>query len=205
MKKVKSVLFILFLTVAVISGCKGGKEAVNQSAMPKQGEEIAVIETSMGTIKTRLFPECAPKAVENFSTHAKENYYDNIIFHRVINDFVIQAGDPGRKAGEPYDTSFGGGESIWGEPFGIEPVKELSHICGALAMAQISPDFPSIGSQFYIVQNKGGTSFLDTKYTVFGQVFEGFDVVDAIAAVQTDDNDQPVDDVVIISIRIEKY
>ena len=168
MKKILSAVLFILLAMIMLAGCSSRKAADEGTAMvqnekPEKGEEIAVIETNMGTIKARLFEKYAPKAVENFKTHAKENYYDNIIFHRVIDNFVIQAGDPGRKAGEPYDTSLGGGESIWGEPFGIEPVKELSHIYGALAMAQISPDFPSIGSQFYIVQSKDGTSYLDSK------------------------------------------
>ena len=111
------------------------------------GEEIAVMTTNMGVIKLRFFPEHAPLAVENFITHAKNGYYDGVIFHRVLNDFMIQTGDP---------TGTGmGGESIWGGTFGYEYSGELHHIRGALAMAKSAlPD--SNGSQFYIVQN---TSF----------------------------------------------
>ena len=82
---------------------------INQLALPVEGELIATINTTMGTIKVKLFPEAAPKAVENFTTHAKNGYYDGIIFHRVIKDFMIQGGDP---------TGTGrGGKSIWGDTF----------------------------------------------------------------------------------------
>ncbi len=112
----------------------------------KQGETIAVMTTNFGVIKMRFFPEYAPKAVENFITHAKDGYYNGLIFHRVIEDFVIQGGDP---------TGTGtGGESIWGEPFESEITPSLHHIRGALAMAKSSLPV-SNGSQFYIVSNKG--------------------------------------------------
>jgi len=108
------------------------------------GEELVVLHTSMGDIKLRMFPEGAPKAVENFLTHARAGYYDGVIFHRVIEDFMIQGGDP---------TGTGmGGESIWGGGFAYEFALNLRHFRGALAMAHSSlPD--SNGSQFYIVQN----------------------------------------------------
>lgn len=224
-----------------------------QFQKPKSGETIVVIETSMGTIKARLFPRYAPMAVLNFMTLANEKYYDNSIFHRVINQFMIQGGAPG---GLAY-----GGESIWGEPFQIEVSQNLSHISGALCMAKGEADV-SIGSQFYIVSNNdldkyytdgsareelqyyldnmdsvittdennkqwfvrdflredlvrsylknGGAYHLDQSYTVFGQVFEGMNVVDAIQQVETSGSsasvpNKPVTDVKIISIRTEVY
>ena len=181
----------------------------------KANEDLVELQTDKGNIKMKLFPDIAPKAVENFITHAKKGYYDGLTFHRVINDFMIQGGDP------KVDGT--GGESIWGEGFAAEPSNQLYHIRGALAMAQ-SQQPNSIGSQFYIVQNKddmsdgllkgwvpdkiidaykkGGYPSLDGSYTVFGQVIEGMDVVDKIAAVKTDTNDKPETPVKIKTIKI---
>jgi peptidyl-prolyl cis-trans isomerase B (cyclophilin B) len=108
------------------------------------GEELAIIHTNHGDITLRFFPEEAPLAVENFVTHARNGYYDGSNFHRVINDFMIQGGTP-QGAGR-------GGESIWGEPFGLERSFNLLHLRGALATAHAGPN--TIGSQFYIVQNE---------------------------------------------------
>lgn len=196
-----------------------------QFAPPKSGEEIGIITTNMGTIKVKFFPQYAPKAVENFTTHAKEGYYDGLIFHRAINDFMIQGGDP-------LGTGMGG-ESIWGEPFEDEFNPNVLNYRGALSSANSGPNTNK--SQFFIVQKKeveqeildqmksggypdkliktfkerGGTPWLNFKHTVFGQVFEGMDVVDAIAAVDTlqdeDHKDKPVEDVVIEKIEIVKY
>ena len=195
---------------------------ISQLAKPVTGETVATMKTSMGDIKIRLFPEAAPKTVENFTTHAKNGYYDGLIFHRVINDFMIQGGDP---------TGTGcGGESIWGSTFEDEFCTDLHNLCGALSMANAGPG--TNGSQFFIVQADevsrdlveqmeqlsdrgfptetvenykavGGTPWLDYKHTVFGQVFEGMDVVDAIANVETARGDKPVVDVVINTIVIE--
>jgi cyclophilin family peptidyl-prolyl cis-trans isomerase len=128
---------------------EAGITGVNSPAIALQlqaiapGEELAVIQTNKGDITVRLFPEEAPKAVENFKTLAKQSFYDDIIFHRVINDFMIQTGDP---------TGTGmGGESMWGEPFENEISYSLNHIRGALSMANAGPD--TNGSQFFIVQN----------------------------------------------------
>ena len=111
--------------------------------MPKEGDEIAVIQTNKGEIRMQFFPEQAPKAVENFKTHAKEGYFDGLIFHRVINNFMIQGGDP---------TGTGtGGESIWQKDFEDEPSDELYFFRGAVAMANRGPN--TNGSQFFIVQN----------------------------------------------------
>lgn len=181
----------------------------------KANEDLVELQTDKGNIKMKLFPDIAPKAVENFITHTKKGYYDGLTFHRVINDFMIQGGDP------KGDGT--GGESIWGEGFAAEPSNQLYHIRGALAMAQ-SQQPNSIGSQFYIVQNKddmsdgllkgwvpdkiidaykkGGYPSLDGSYTVFGQVIEGMDVVDKIAAVKTDTNDKPETPVKIKTIKI---
>ncbi len=186
------------------------------------GDTVAVIHTNMGDISVKLFPEDAPMAVENFTTHAKNGYYNGIIFHRVINGFMIQGGDP---------TGTGmGGESIWGRSFEDEFTPELHNLCGALSMANAGPS--TNGSQFFIVQadtvpesmlsqmreledngfpaeiteayeKLGGTPWLDFKHTVFGQVFEGMDTVNSIAGVKADPNDKPFEDVVINGIDIK--
>lgn len=192
-----------------------------QTRTPAAGDTVAEIKTTMGDIKVLLFPDKAPKTVENFVTHAKNGYYNGIIFHRVINNFMIQGGDP---------TGTGmGGESIWGRPFSDEFDVDLHNIRGALSMANAGPG--TNGSQFFIVQakevdaglvsqmeqlsdrgfpaecvedykNLGGTPWLDFKHSVFGQVFEGMDVVDAIAGVKVGMNDKPVEEISIIGINI---
>lgn len=180
-------------------------------------ERLVEMQTSKGNIKIKLFPDQAPKAVENFIKHSEEGYYDGLIFHRVIQDFMIQGGDP--------DGTGMGGESIYGEAFEDEFSNELYNIRGALSMANSGPN--TNGSQFFIVQNKsldpslkaemekagypeeiikayekGGTPWLDNKHTVFGQVIEGMDVVDSIAAVETAEQDKPAEDVVIEKIEV---
>lgn len=180
-------------------------------------EALVIMHTSMGSIKIKLFPELAPKTVENFLTHAKNGYYNGIIFHRVIEDFMIQGGDP---------TGTGmGGESIYGQEFEDEFSMNLFNLRGALSMANAGPN--TNGSQFFIVQaseapatveqlksggwpeeiaeayvKMGGTPHLDQKHTVFGQVIDGMDVVDKIAAVEKGANDKPLEDVTIDSIEI---
>ena len=187
---------------------------------PSEDSEVAIIHTTLGDIKVMFFPEYAPKAVENFLTHAKEGYYDGISFHRVIDGFMIQGGDP--------NGDGTGGESIWGEPFEDEFSDQLFNFRGALSMANSGSN--TNGSQFFIVQGNavdeslvsqmeqsnafseeviakyeevGGYPQLDYRHTVFGQVIDGMDVVDAIAAVETDENDAPVEPVIIESIEIQ--
>lgn len=215
---------------------------ITQLEPPEVGEEIAVIHTNKGDIKVKFFEEEAPKAVENFKTHAKEGYYDGVIFHRVINDFMIQSGDP---EGTGY-----GGESIYGGAFEDEFSPNLYNFRGALCMANSGMNTNM--SQFFIVQKPevqegyfdyidqavekygtdnvlynsdkgtmvrvnysdksrelyeeyGGTPHLDYVHTVFGQVFDGMDVVDSIASVSTDKDSKPVEDVIIESIKFENY
>lgn len=223
----------------------GVAKEVIQSGQPVESEEIAIITTSLGEIKVRFYPEEAPLAVENFKELAKADYYDGIIFHRVIEDFMIQGGDP---------TGTGtGGASYYGAPFEDEISPNLHFYRGALAMANSGAN--TNGSQFFIVQNPvanasaidairdkvdesinvepfaipiNGTSYpieevfteevlthyeengghveleyvFGGVYTIFGQVFEGMDIVDAIAAVMTGENDKPVEDIVIYDVEI---
>ena len=233
-KKIISLLLVYLALTVVFCGCgnNNGNENIDmnqkstllQKNMPEVGDEVAIIHTTMGDIKLQFYPEYAPLAVENFLTHAKNGYYDGIIFHRVMNDFMIQGGDP---------TGTGrGGESIWGKDFADEFTPELRNFRGALSMANIGQPGTN-GSQFFIVQNAGypnetydymaqyygisseiieqykemggGTPWLDGAHTVFGQVFEGMDVVDAIAAVQVNAASKPFEDVKIISIDVIKY
>lgn len=230
MKKIV-VMFACGLLLLTGCGSNNSKTSSNdtteadwiQFSEVKAGEPLAVMETSMGNITIRLFPEQAPKAVENFTTHAKEGYYDNLIFHRVIPEFMIQGGDP--------KGNGTGGESIWGKAFEDEFSTSLYNFRGALSMANAGPN--TNGSQFFIVQQSdgsqnsdkafqqfdkqtgfthsdavkakyqevGGTPYLDQVHTVFGQVIEGMDVVDAIANVKAT-NDKPVEDVIIKTITI---
>ncbi|MEJ9210672.1 peptidylprolyl isomerase [Bacillus smithii] len=183
-----------------------------------ENEIVVEMKTNKGSIKIKLFPEYAPKTVENFITHSKNGYYNGLIFHRVIRDFMIQGGDP--------KGNGTGGESIYGRPFEDEFSPNLFNIRGALSMANAGPN--TNGSQFFIVQNqnidpgfreqmekagypkeiidvymeKGGTPWLDFRHTVFGQVLEGMDVVDEIANVETDQQDRPLEDVIIETILV---
>jgi len=197
---------------------EGALSYTYQLQPPVKGDTIAVMTTSMGEIKIKLFSKEAPKAVENFVKHSKDGYYNGLIFHRVIKDFMIQGGDP---AGNGT-----GGQSIWGKPFQDEFNDQLHNFRGALSMANSGPN--TNGSQFFIVQNTkmndnlvawmrqngfkqelidtyvkvGGTPWLDNHHTVFGQVFEGIDVVDKITGVKVDQNNKPLQEVKITKIEI---
>ena len=254
-----------------ISTVYADKEVGFQLEKPAAGDTVAIMHTSMGDISIRFFPEAAPKAVENFTTHAKNGYYSGLTFHRVIEDFMIQGGDP--------KGTGSGGESIWGEAFEDEFDQKLINLRGSLVMANSGVN--TNGSQFFINQvgpsgqtaaqlkqnyaystmanqltlqyqqyasyygeyftaqypsvedyinasltpdsrlvpdavwelyaKHGGNIHLDGAWrhsgghTVFGQVYEGMDVVDAIAKVDTDSNDKPITAVTIKSIDITTY
>jgi peptidyl-prolyl cis-trans isomerase B (cyclophilin B) len=170
-------------------------DAEYQYADPKDGEEVAIIHTNYGDISMRFFPEVAPMAVASFKALAQAGRYDDTIFHRVIANFMIQGGD--------YTNFDGtGGESAFGESFGYETSEFVKNVEGAVAMAHSSlPD--SNGSQFYI--NQVDNNYLDGDYTVFGQVYDGMDVVNDIAAVDTNYSDRPLADVIIENIEITTY
>ena len=192
-------------------------EKAEQTESYEKNETIAIIHVEKyGDIYLKFFPDEAPKAVENFITHAREGYYDGITFHRIVDGSFIQGGDP---AGDGT-----GGESIWGEPFEDEFSEEILPIRGALCMANAGAN--TNGSQFFIVQSKdsyegyfdqfdlteeqkekfkeyGGTPWLKGVHTVFGHVFKGMDVVDAIAAAETGLNDMPANPIVIEKIEIQ--
>lgn len=196
-----------------------------QFQKPADDAEIAIVTTSMGEIQIQFFPEHAPKAVENFVTHAKEGYYNGLKFHRVIKDFMIQGGDP--------NGTGTGGQSIWGTAFEDEFTPALHNFRGALSMANAGEN--TNGSQFFIVQagpanmsadllaqmksapdlfgeavaekyaEIGGTPWLDYRHTVFGQVIKGMEVVDAIANVATTAGDAPKEDVIVENIEFKTF
>ena len=249
MKKLVSVMLCLVIAFCcILCGCEKKEEGYDfsklgmQFEMPTDGEEIVVLHTTVGDIKIRLFPEEAPKTVENFKGLVKKGYYNGLIFHRVINNFMIQGGDP--------EGTGAGGESIWGRDFEDEFSGNLLNFRGSLAMANSGVN--TNGSQFFINQakpvatasalknrataytqskgdeatphadlvpdevydmyaEKGGNMHLDGAtrksggHSVFGQVFEGMDVVDAIAAVAVGANDKPVVDVKIESAELVTY
>ena len=170
-------------------------------ALPE--EPVFDIITNMGTIKVKLYSG-TPKHRENFAKLAFSKYYDGIIFHRVINGFMIQGGDPLTKDIYADPAKYGTGGPDYTIP--AEFVPEYTHKKGALAAARrgdaANPLKESSGSQFYIVQNESTCAQLDGNYTVFGQTVEGFDVIDKIAAVETNNRDCPVTPVKIITITL---
>lgn len=216
-------LWILIITGGIImsmSGCSGSDQsAAYKDYVKKLNSKVtAVMHTNMGDITIALFPDKAPKTVANFIGLAKKGYYNDVIFHRVISDFMIQSGDPTGKGT--------GGTSIYGGYFEDEFTSDLFNFRGALSMANTG-NAGTNSSQFFIVQNKslgsqwvsamkkagypddvikvyeenGGTPYLDQKHTVFGYVTAGMDVVDKIATAKTV-NDRPVSEIKITSIDI---
>jgi len=178
-----------------------------QTNAPKAGDTIAILKTNRGTMKAVLFVDVVAKAAENFVELAKQGKYTNVPFHRVIKDFVIQGGDFTNKNGTGGYSHNGPGTNI-----GDEYHPELKHIYGALSWAKTSrPN--SIGSQFFVVNGKKGAHFLDHPekggpaegYSVFGQVFEGFEALDAISAIRTDAGDRPAEDQILESVEIEIF
>lgn len=166
--------------------------------MPSESvETIAVLETTKGTIKIKFYPQFAPETVKNFLELSKKGFYNGLIFHRVIPNFMIQGGDP-TGTGMGGETYRGPGTTLK-----AEIVPELKHIRGAVSMARKGNDINSATSQFFIVQNKDGADFLDGQYTIFGQVFEGMDVADAIVSEKRDTNDKPFVSQTIKSVMIE--
>ena len=160
---------------------------------------FATLNTTLGSMKFQMLPEVAPTTVANFTGHARSGFYDSLIFHRVIADFVIQGGDP--------NGNGTGGESIIGGTFDDEFDATASNVAGTLAMANSGPNTNS--SQFFVnVVDNLGLNFneapLTSAHTVFGRIVEGADVVDAIAAVETGAGDRPLVDVVIESVVITR-
>ncbi|XP_065213944.1 peptidyl-prolyl cis-trans isomerase-like 1 [Planococcus citri] len=154
---------------------------------------FVVLETTMGTVEIELYWKHAPNTCRNFAELARRSYYHNVKFHRVIRDFMIQGGDP---------TGTGrGGSSIYGKTFKDEIHEDLKHTgAGILSMANSGPD--SNGSQFFITL--APTQWLDGKHAIFGRVYSGMQVVKRIGLVETDKDDQPVDDVKIVNAYVKQ-
>lgn len=227
-KKIVLLLSLMVVSFILMTGCSSSKGADYQFSEPKAGDTVAeIVIEGHGSIFVKFFDDEAPKAVENFVTHAKDGYYDGLTFHRIIENFMIQGGDP---------TGTGaGGESIWGEAFEDEYDDNLHPYRGALAMANSGPS--TNGSQFFVIQNSdlydeqtldqhgfinntefndnakknygeiGGTPWLYGKHTVFGQVYDGLDVLDEVAAVSKLDPNAgiPQEEVIIESIKVFEY
>ncbi len=214
---------------------KGGKESIVEQEIIFEAPEACLLEmeTTMGTMTIQLYDD-TPKHRDNFIKLAEEGYYDGLLFHRVINGFMAQGGDPNSRNAKPNAPLGSGGP---GYQVDAEFNPHYAHTKGALAAARTggsgNPKKRSSGSQFYIVHGKkvsegqldqielqkgikyteeqrtayteqGGTPFLDMEYTVYGMVVKGLDVVDAIASVKTKKSDRPVEDVKIKSVRVIK-
>ena len=153
--------------------------------------DSVIMETNEGTIEIKLFPELAPKTCENFLGLIEKKYYDGVIFHRIIKEFMIQGGDP--------DGTGMGGTSIWNKPFEDEfsPDAEFDRP-GLLAMANAGPN--SNGSQFFITTVE--TPWLNQKHTIFGEVVKGYEIIQKLEATETDYQDRPVETKKIVSLRL---
>lgn len=234
--KIISLLLCLF----ILAGCSKGEPAsgaggslerggaqsdVLQFSALQEGDLIATLQTNKGDIVVVLYPQYAPLAVQNFCELAEEGYYNNSIFHRVVQDFIIQGGDA-TGTGE-------GGKNIWGTAFSTEISNKLHHYSGALCVAAKTGQEGGSLSQFYVVatpaggisesnlealqtagysqavidtyRQAGGAPYLDNTDTVFGQVYAGMDVVDAIAATSTDSEGRPKSEIKLKKVILESY
>lgn len=228
MRKCLAILFVLLVLSSFFVGCKKKDSTIEehtspelQLRSPKVGDTIVIFDTSLGIFKAVLYPQYTPKTVDNFTTLSKNGYYNSSTFHRVISSFIIQGGDP------TYTGS--GGDSKWMLPFEDEFSEELHHYRGALCMVNTGKNTNK--SQFFVVTggtitdeilNKmksagypqavidayrevGGRPTLDYNYTIFGQVYDGLDIVDAINAVETNSDNRPKEDITINSIVVDVY
>jgi len=175
---------------------KASTASFDPKAPPKTGEEVAVLKTSMGEIVLKFADGKAPGHVKNFKDLANKKFYDGTKFHRIIEGFMIQGGDPNTKTGKGAPGTGGPGYTIKAE------FNDIPHDPGILSMAR-SADPDSAGSQFFIV-HKGAYS-LDGQYTAFGAVVSGMDVVNKIATTPTNPGDSPKTPVVLESVRIVKW
>lgn len=206
--KIRKLLFaataIIIALALALGGCGSGADTgsgagAGAGAGEGAGENTEVINVTItmqdgGVIKLELYPDKAPITVENFTKLAKEGFYDGLIFHRVISGFMIQGGDP-------TGTGMGGSDKTIKGEFSENGVKnDLSHKRGVISMAR-SQKYDSASSQFFICH--ADATFLDGQYAAFGKVVEGMDVVDRIAAIDTDANDRPLVDQVIESITVD--
>lgn len=198
----KTVVGVILALTVLITGCNAkdtnstaSSNASNniKTELKKSKDIIVVLETNQGKIELKMFPDVAPLAVENFVTHAKDGYYDGLIFHRVIKDFMIQGGDP---------TGTGtGGESIWKKEFVNEhKANVVFDRPFLLAMANHGPN--TNGSQFFITTK--ATPFLNGGYTIFGEVVSGQEVVQKIENTKTARADRPVEKQIMKKVTVKK-
>lgn len=201
MKKILLLAAFSFLLMGASCAPKNipaGNLPTNNQSMSEIKRTIVVLKTSMGDVKIELYDDLAPKTVKNFLDLAGQGFYDGILFHRVIPDFMIQGGDPLTKSNpKDWDVHGTGGP---GYKFADEIINKKI-VRGSLAMANSGPN--TNGSQFFIV-TAPATPWLDGSYNLFGQVLEGMDVVDAISAVKRNENDHPLQDVEIVKVEILK-
>jgi len=221
MKKLFNILCAATLLAAVSCGNQNGNNKSSESETQPQAEETAQIETlamkqlehlpaepvfdmvtSLGTIRLKLYSD-TPKHRDNFAKLALNGYYNGLLFHRVIKNFMIQGGDPLSKDASNKDKFGTGGP---GYQIEAEILPNHHHKKGALAAARkgdiANPLKESSGSQFYIVQSEAGCSHLDGEYTIFGETLEGFDVIDKIASLPTDARSIPQNPVRIVSVKL---
>jgi cyclophilin family peptidyl-prolyl cis-trans isomerase len=196
MSLLSKILFTLLLAFAVIIvSCK--KDDEKEPETPPIKYEVVKVETEFGNFMIWLY-DVTPIHKNNFLTLTSQGFYDSLLFHRVDYDFVIQGGDP-------EGTGYGGP----GYTLTAEISDTMHHKYGAVGAARqadfYNPDRESNGSQFYIVCDPDGESFLDGKYTVFGFVFSGMETVFTISQVPVDSNDRPINDVFMKKLSIEKY
>ena len=224
----RTILNSLLIMAFFFTGCKGNKSAEQQAdnaqkpaevviaegaeaaseteteaatALPIPEEPMLKISTSLGDIVVKLYKE-TPAHRDNFVTLARKGFYDGILFHRVIPNFMVQAGDPLSKDMENNAAKIGTGGPDYTLP--AEIVEGFTHKKGALAAARrgdsVNPEKRSSGSQFYLVQDENGCSHLDGEYTIFGETVEGLDVIDKIAAVKTNNRGLPETEIKILKI-----
>lgn len=236
--KVSKKIFALAISAVLFAGFATGcankpsprADVIENGVVLNAGDTVAIMDIKgFGTVKIKLFPDIAPKAVENFTTHSKNGYYDGLTFHRILKDFMIQGGDP--------SGTGAGGSSIWGDPFEDEFSDSARNFTGALSMANTNQPTTN-GSQFFLVSappidraelkkfietnslsyseediatyvERGGTPWLDNMHTVFGMIYSGMDVVNKIMDVEMANPDVgdgvPTKKVTIKSIEIMEY
>jgi len=165
---------------------------------PEKGDTVAILHTTMGDISLLLYTDLAPETTGNFIELAKSGKYNNVSFHRVIKDFMIQTGDFENGNGTGGHSAKGPGTMIKDE-FG----KGLEHIKGAVSMANRGPNTGA--SQFFIVQAEDGTSWLNGAHAIFGYTYDGLEVVDAIANAPTRAGDVPADGISIEGIEVKTF
>ncbi len=209
MKKTLILSLIIFTLFAI--GCEKKTDSTSDATTdtnnitkntmqlkPEKGDTIAVMKTNMGDINILLYTNQAPETTKNFIEHSNEGRYEKVPFHRVIADFMIQGGDFENKNGTGGYSYKGKGTTLKDE-FG----SGLTHVYGAVSMANAGPN--TGGSQFFIVQAKDGTARLDGKHAIFGYVYDGMEMVEKIAAVETDYMDRPKKEIKIKNVEIKKY